>query len=278
MRPKNAYQIRTTHLEALAHLYAQSPGQQNAHAILRHLIATDAAREIYHHCKNILKPNQQHHGLTRLEVPAASCIAPTDHRPQPDQPYSATSSDWISLNQKELIKAHLMHRNITQYKQANATPFGSNDHGHHLGFHGTSPPAQQLLQGTYNYRLNELTPASLAYLHHLQYPKTFNAQQLVNITISNDEVCQGFINWRETTSTSPSGHHLSHYRSIIFNHDATDSNEPLQVITHMMNIPFQSTIVPEQWTTTVTICLEKKPGIPQTDKIRIIHLYEADYN
>ncbi len=45
-----------------------------------------------------------------------------------------------------------------------------------------------------------------------------------------------------------------------------------------MNIPLKSNIVPSRWTNSVSFCLEKKPGQPQTNKIRIIHILEADYN
>ena len=65
---------------------------------------------------------------------------------------------------------------------------------------------------------------------------------------------------------------------MVLSFDKNDTNEPLQVLPHLMTISLNSLIIPDCWTTTVMVCLEKIPGHPRTDKIRIIHLYEADYN
>ena len=55
-------------------------------------------------------------------------------------------------------------------------------------------------------------------------------------------------------------------------------NHPISIITNLINIPFHTTITSQRWTTAVSMCLKKKLGQPQTDKIRIIHLFEADLN
>jgi hypothetical protein len=52
----------------------------------------------------------------------------------------------------------------------------------------------------------------------------------------------------------------------------------LQLLEIMINLPLQSDITPERWIQIVSVCLAKKAGIPRTDKIRIIHLYEGDLN
>jgi hypothetical protein len=51
-----------------------------------------------------------------------------------------------------------------------------------------------------------------------------------------------------------------------------------EVLHNMINIPLLTGRPPKRWLAASSVCLEKETGNPQTDKIRIIHLYEADLN
>jgi hypothetical protein len=46
----------------------------------------------------------------------------------------------------------------------------------------------------------------------------------------------------------------------------------------MMNVPLDTGFCPERWKQAVDVMLEKVPGIPRSDKLRIIQLLEADIN
>jgi hypothetical protein len=46
----------------------------------------------------------------------------------------------------------------------------------------------------------------------------------------------------------------------------------------MMNFPLDAGFCPERWNQSVDVMLEKVPGIPRSDKLRIIQLLEADLN
>lgn len=90
--------------------------------------------------------------------------------------------------------------------------------------------------------------------------------------ISAEELCYGFKSWRESTSTSPSGKHLGHYKALI--QDPT----LLLFLVKFMNIAIQSGISIPRWSNAVNVLMEKDPGKPRINCLRIIDLFEADLN
>jgi AraC-like DNA-binding protein len=87
--------------------------------------------------------------------------------------------------------------------------------------------------------------------------------------------------WKESTSTSSSGRHLGHYISLMTKLvDATDElGEKILALHHKMLTIAQHRGLPyKRWKTEVEAMLEKDPGEPNIDRLRIICLYEADYN
>lgn len=84
---------------------------------------------------------------------------------------------------------------------------------------------------------------------------------------------RGFRKWKEATSTSPSGRHLGHYRAIIQNPIL------LECLTKFMSIAIARGVSVTRWQRAINvIMLEKDPGRPQINRLRIIHLFEADFN
>ena len=99
---------------------------------------------------------------------------------------------------------------------------------------------------------------------------------LTNHEISTIITVQQFISgikiWKETTSTSPSGRHLGHYKAII-----RDENLA-QIFTTMTSLPLQYGFAPKRWTTAIQVVLPKDAGAPKLTRLRNINILEADYN
>jgi len=102
-----------------------------------------------------------------------------------------------------------------------------------------------------------------------------------------DDLVAGFSKWPENTLTSPSGRHLGHYRALLYDttetgadgDDDTQESRPLfRILQRMINIPLLTSLPPSRWLSATSVCIEKEPNNPSTDKIRIIHLFEADLN
>ena len=83
---------------------------------------------------------------------------------------------------------------------------------------------------------------------------------------------KGFKIWTESTATSPSGRHLGHYKALVQDDDMAD------FLITQMELPLRFGFAPTRWANALQIMLPKDPGMPKVDRLRVIQLFEADYN
>jgi hypothetical protein len=90
----------------------------------------------------------------------------------------------------------------------------------------------------------------------------------------------------EGTSTSPSGRHLGHYKCLFADdgHPSYTESDP-DPNTKMMRVcyciptaAFSWGVSLPRWQSSITVMIQKIPGGSKINKLRVIHLYEADYN
>jgi hypothetical protein len=93
--------------------------------------------------------------------------------------------------------------------------------------------------------------------------------------------------WNEQTSTSPSLRHLGHYKCLLvpdgndkaYTDDNPNPAEAIMLVYYQVAMAaLKSGNALERWTHVTTTMIEKIPGLPRIHKLRVIHLYEADYN
>ena len=77
---------------------------------------------------------------------------------------------------------------------------------------------------------------------------------------------------KEIKISSPSGRHLGLYRALLPDPDFT------KLFRHMCALPTQYGFVSERWQNAVKIIIEKDTGKPKVNRLKVIHLLEADYN
>jgi hypothetical protein len=87
---------------------------------------------------------------------------------------------------------------------------------------------------------------------------------------------------RESTLSAPGGHY-GHYKTA-----AVDARLPkthadywpvvADLYAIMASLPLKHRFAPKRWQTCIDAILEKLPGQPRIEKLRIIMLYEADFN
>ena len=93
--------------------------------------------------------------------------------------------------------------------------------------------------------------------------------------------------WRESTTTSPSGRHLGHYKSLIATIDRSldeDEREQLQQIQQdimscyisVINYAIKHRYSLKRWQTIMNNMIYKEPGNVKIHRLRVIHIYEAD--
>jgi hypothetical protein len=194
------------------------------------------------------------------------------------------------------IHCALLEQNKQHFHQAAETPFGG-EVGEGIladlvGYSGLTKAAKAIVDGNFldQYGASmEMLPETTHLIMELVMPDEIQQLGKINHEVSTEDFHHGFLHWKESTSTSPSGRHLSHYKAIINdpkrkkesrneNYMSKRKLDLLELYTNLVNIPLKYGFALERWCTSITIMLEKDPGSPCIECLRIIHLFEADYN
>lgn len=190
------------------------------------------------------------------------------------------------ISDKNELETALYERNIHHFAQAKDTPFASANMREKLGFSGVNDNGKKILDGIAS---NDELPVTMK----LILTELKRARPELPSTISFDAMIKGFGKWREQTTTSPSGKHLGIYKTLVTIHklyqrqqkSKTLENPPDDTATKALMIQHkiitlaidrQHTL--KRWTVVHNLFLEKTPGKPLIDKLRVIHIYEADWN
>jgi hypothetical protein len=195
------------------------------------------------------------------------------------------------IDTKVELEARILARNKKHFAQAQGTPF-------------TEQPLLFMTPAT------DVTELFDAEGHPLQLPdRTFketitvlailrdafaDRPPEVEATVSFDAFIASFLHWNEQTSTSPSGRHLGLYKSLVTAH--CDSGQEFQdcdnagpsikhkataVLAAIHQIAAgtaQCGLYLTRWIFVVNAMIYKKAGVLELDELRVIHLFEADFN
>ena len=151
-----------------------------------------------------------------------------------------------------------------------------------IPFSGTGPITDRILDGT----LTVQDPIVQLVLDNLKRPTHL---KLIPATVTLDEVKGKFDNWKETTSTSPiTKRHLGHYQCLTRLVETEEEEKPDEAVkqakrilnAHFLIVAYSVKygISLTRWQNVVNSMIEKEPGNPRIHRLRVIHLYEADYN
>jgi hypothetical protein len=155
----------------------------------------------------------------------------------------------------------------------------------HYQYEGVSQAVDLLLQGKINVPESALKMKGAKTL--LQHLSDKNNPLEMNCDIDLHTFTTTMRKWPEGTSTSPSGRHLGHYKCLFADdkqdHKYTQLNpDPKGKIMEVyFKIATASLCIGaslEWWQQSITTMIKKTPGNPKINKLRVIHLYEADDN
>ena len=76
---------------------------------------------------------------------------------------------------------------------------------------------------------------------------------------------------RESTASSPSGRHYGHYKQVY------EISSCSKVLHELTTLPFEQGLSLRRWQNSIHFMLQKKT-LPYVNKLRIIQLFEADFN
>jgi hypothetical protein len=185
------------------------------------------------------------------------------------------SNVWKQLTGKEEIEEHLIARNVEQFSHAGATPFGYTTLGKELGHTGDSPMAVDIYNGTIDHEALDDEAINVIVNQLRKHPEI---QQIISPIITEEDFKSTFKCVPEKTALSFSGQGVHHYKACSEGSQYGITDHMAAVYAAMMTVPLTTGFGPERWKQAADAMLEKIPGIPRSNKLRIIQLLEADLN
>jgi hypothetical protein len=242
--------------------------------IVRNTIDGEVLRSKFSGIRRVVKPSPTS-SLSKVLIPRKS-----DQAAQPSstktyqllQNTDPTELIWEIVAERDQIERHLLDYNKASFRAASESPCGKGLIHDALTFSSLSPASINLLEGEVPQDWHHDDNVLREFLASFAIPDKVRDAGEIPTEITGDDVQYGFKHWRETTTTSPSGRHLGHYRSLI-QHPVL-----LSCFVKFMNISVQSGISIPRWSQAINVMIEKEIGQPRINRLRIIHLFEADFN
>ena len=179
---------------------------------------------------------------------------------------------WDTVLTKAEIEEHLLHFNREAFRAAASSPCGHGLIHDALTFTSLSEAAEQMLQGIVPSSWHEDDELMKEFLASFVIPTSVQETDPIPTDFTGDDIKKGILSWKESTSTSPSGRHLGHYKVLV------QDEMFLDCISKFMSIAIERGISIPRWQQAVNVMIEKDSGDPKINRLRIIHLFEADYN
>ncbi len=196
----------------------------------------------------------------------------------PDSP-----EHWETVTVPTRIEELLLQRNRHHFGQADGTPFTIPPLQTDIGYKADGFAADLILEGRIQYP--SVSEATTLLIQHLKQ----RTATTLDGTIEKDQILGKLKKWKESTSTSPSGCHLGHYHCMWrptgfpMNSDEGQKLQEYQdalltATASLLNYALKYQYTYERWTKVANIMLQKDPNNPRIHRLRVIHIYEADYN
>ena len=266
---KEAQEHREAHNYEVAKLASVLHGMSES-AAQSAIAARERASRQFRQLRSIFKPGRSQ-GLDRIDVPNSFAVR-RDNEQVPRVP----------LVVKEEIEEALLPHTERRFRQHQETPFGKGARRSKLGLDCKSSDFQDLLDGTYDRDLDDLSDEARSWLQKLQKRDYVKAGSVISTDITTKDWIAGWSKMRESTASAPDSHY-GHYKTAAvaarLPEDHEDYNATLaHVYAIMCSLPLKHGFAPKRWRHCVDAILEKIPGSPKIEKLRVIMLFEADFN
>jgi hypothetical protein len=238
--------------------------------IVMNTIAGETTRSTFGHIRRIVKPEERS-SLSKILVPP-TCMATDSEYSAYHITQSTNDIPWETVFTRPELEQHILQYNKDSFRAASESPCGHGIIHDALTFTSLSKESEDLLSGFIPNHCYGSDNYLREFLASFVIPSHVTMKGDIPTEISPDDVLHGFRGWKEQTSTSPSGRHLGHYRALI--------QDPvlLQCFVYFMNIAVARGIAIPRWCHATNVMIEKDAGKPCIHRLRIVHLFEADFN
>jgi hypothetical protein len=252
----NAKQIRDSFLEDRAEHLAETQHTTKA-AALRQLLAAERSANIFKRL-GIWFKGKEYMSMDRILVP--------------DDPTDLQNTTWQTVVEAQALYEVLIKASQEHFRQAANTPFVTGPIANKFGPFADNEYCDAILAGHFDFtEIAEITEVH-DLIAGMQYPEPANPTPTINGSISLEEFCEAIAHTRERTSSSPSGRHYGHYRTLL------RSENTLAIIASLANFCFQWGVTLSRWEKVTQPMIPKDKGPPRINRIRRITLIEADLN
>ena len=259
--------------------WAEAAAKRGDKTIAQHfksMAHAEESRDTFRILQSVIKP-QDKSGIKQIDIPATDANGATIID-------EAGQTVMTTISDPATIEKMIIERNKKHFSQAHETPFTSKAITDIFGNDGESQATDDLIQGHLPHNIHNLPTTVQTILRKIaQRPP----DEMINMEIDTDQLTAMFKKWKERTSTSPSGCHLGHWRAlwapdgIERRHDTSMADIGPSIMTihnNILNASVRSGVPLDRWKTVHSNMIAKNEGKARIDKLRVIHLYEADYN
>ncbi len=238
--------------------------------ILRNLRKAEEIKQLFNKLR-FIRGGYQKSGLSSLEVPMIDGENPK------------TCLHWKKVETPKAISSYVLKRNQGHFGQAEG-PFTIPPLSEAVNYPASTAACELMLEGEYDTEaLEDITQLLIRHFSKQQELDCLPAEITTNDFLSALKV------WKEGTSTSPSGMNLGHYHALFRQHKyPTDSPEAaafeikqarlVEAQVALLNYSLRFSHSFKRWRTIVNVMILKDPGNAKIHRLRVIHIYEADYN
>ena len=238
--------------------------------ILRNIRKAEEIKQMFNKLK-FIRGKYQKSGIASLQVP---CV---------DGDNPKTCQHWKTVDTPKEIESYILAKNKGHFGQAKG-PMTVPPMSEAIDYPASTAACDLLLEGDYtNEELEEMTQLLVKHFSKKQELDCLPSQ------ITKHEFLDALKVWNEGTLTSPSDINLGHYHALFRRHKyKPDTPEAklfeakrerlVQAQLALLNYSLKFSHSFQRWKTIVNVMILKEPGNTKIHRLRVIHIYEADYN
>jgi hypothetical protein len=196
-------------------------------------------------------------------------------------------SKWRTVKLPANIMHYLRLRNRLHFGQAQGTPFTVPPLQELVDWEASSKTSDLIIEGDYS--STKLNTLEQLFINHCQKSSPLDS-------IDGEIIEAQFISqirvWRKSTTMSPSGVDLGHCKALLNPHsldpasvegEILDDRRKQIISAHvsLINYAIRNRFTYDRWKTIVNVMMnliKKKPGNNKIHRLRVIYIYEADFN
>jgi hypothetical protein len=267
---RNTEQERKAFLQRLADKRA---GEWNLsqNAALNVIMQAEASKKTFERHGSVMK-EQKKGSIENLTIPVPR-YALTE--------LESNKVGWETIDDEEMVFSLLLQKNAQQLMQSSESPFSHGPLVEDCGIDGNGKLVRRLLEGTLSdYDVRRYSASSSdsveelhAFIRALAKPNKSNGTRILDFDweYGIKEFRATFRRTRESTSCGPSGLNMSYWKAV------SEDNDIARVHSFLIEKAFRHGFSYSRWQESWH-CMLKKKDKPYIHRLRIIQLFEGDFN